>query len=226
MKNIFIVLFLLLLFNQSCEKETETFELGGQEYAAEKIGRVRLYKVDSQVFNFNTAFDTNYTVTFWERHITREIQIDSAGYPFYYHQVFRTVDKIDYIPSYSYRTYIDSINFSKVYNNKRVIHLWLPINSFKSWDGNIYNSEKGGQKFRYINQDDLIKPDSIFKDQITVRLKKEILPLTESYAEFETYAPNIGMVHKYKYFNDIQKKQNNTISQSGYHLNYNLESYK
>jgi hypothetical protein len=221
-KALFIALILGLVVFHSCKKETESFELSGQEYAAERTGKVLLYRVDSQIFNLNTAFDSNYTITFFERHVTKEIQIDSTGKPYFYHQVHKSADRIDWIPSYAYKTYIDSTNYTKVVDNKKVIHLSLPINTFKTWDGNIFNDEKGGQQFRYIENDNLMQPDSIFKDQITVRLKKELLPLTESYAYFESYAPKIGLVYKYKYFNDIQIGSNNIISQSGHHLHYNL----
>lgn len=225
-KALLLGLFIGLIILNACKKESESFELTGQEYAAEKLGRVRLYKVDSQIFNLNTAFDTNYTVTFFERHVTKEIQIDSTGRPYYYHLVHKSVNQIDWFPHYAYKAYLDSLNFMKVVDNRKTIHLSLPVNAFKTWDGNLYNDLMGGQRFRYIDNDDLMQPDSIFKDQITDRLKKEILPLTESYAHFESYAPNIGLVYQYKYFNDIQRGSNNIISQSGHHLHYNLIGFK
>jgi len=225
-KTLVIAFLIGLIAMSSCKKETESFELTGQEFAAEKVGRVRLYKVDSQIFNINTAFDSNYTISFWERHVTKAIQQDTLGESYFYHQVHKSVNLVDWVPYYAYKTYVDSTRFTKVLDNKKVIHFSLSINSFKTWDGNLYNNEKGGQRFRYTEVDDLMQPDSIFKDQITVRLKKELLPLTESYADFESYAPDIGLVYKYKYFNDIQRNSSNIISQSGHHLHYNLISYQ
>lgn len=217
----FVVLAISLL--DACQKTTEDFNLKEIDYAAEKIGRIRVYKVDSQIFNINTGFGKDTTITYFERHQTLERQKDSTGSFYFYHLVTRSPNNLDWLPYYAYKTYYDTLNFTKVVDNKKVIHLSLPVRDFKSWDGNLYNQEKGGQRFRYVDEDELLLPDSVFKEQITVRLKKEILPITESNAHFESYAPNIGMVYKYKYYNNIQRKDSSSvISQSGHHLHYNL----
>lgn len=214
---------IVLSIISSCKRETETYELKGKEYAAERVGKVRLYKVDSILFARNSNFGKDTTLKYFERHATKSILKDSAGKDYFYHQVHKSPNLIDWEPYYTYRTYVDSINYIKVINNIKRIHLWYPINEFKTWDGNQYNEERGGQKFRYIDSDEFMLPDSIYPNQISVRLKKEILPLTESYVHLETYSANIGMVYKVEYFNNRQRSDTSgVLSEQGYYLYHNL----
>lgn len=211
----------------ACRREVEDFQLTGSEYAAEKIGRVRIYKVDSLAFNRNTPFGKDTNILYFERHLTKEIQKDSTGKEYFYHQVQRSPNLIDWLPYYTYKTYIDSVNYTKVFDNVKRIHLWWPISEFKTWDGNLYNAEKGGQQFRYISNDIFLVPDSVFPNQINVRIKKELLPLTESFVHLESYAPNIGMVYKVEYYNNRQQSDtSNILSESGYYLYHNLIDFR
>ena len=222
--NLFLSIGIIVLFlAHGCKKTTEDFSIQGKEYAAERVGKERIYKVDSQIFNINTTFGNDTIITYFERHLTKAIEIDSAGKSYFYHQVFKAPNLLDWEPSFTYRSYVDSLTLIKVHNNKKVIHLWWPINDFRTWDGNLYNNERGGQNFRYISTDEFLEPDSVYADQVNVRLKKEILPITESNVHMESYAPNIGMVYSIKYYNNIQFIDTSNInSQSGYYLHHNL----
>ena len=219
--------FFLIVFFLSCKKETETFEIKGKEYISEAIGRVRTYKIDSIYFSENADFGKDTTITFYQRHVTQAVYKDSVGEPYFYHQIFNSYNNIDWFVVGSFKTYVDTLRYIKQINNLKVIHLALPIASTTIWDGNLLNSLRGRDKFRYIETDDLLKPDSIYPNQITVRLKKEILPVTESFANFESYAPNIGMVYKYEFYQDVQLDNNTSVLKiSGWHVHYNLIDFR
>lgn len=221
-----IVIFLGLIIClgiASCKKETETFTLKGKEYVVDKVGRVKIYRVDSIVFNINTTFPVpgEYTVTHYEKHEITHIEKDSAGNDYFYTLVSTSSDQQFYFASYAYKTQLDNINYEKVIDNERKIVLNFPVQTNRSWDGNLYNNAKGSAKFKYIDNDEFVKPDKQYENQIIIKQQKDILPITESNAYFEVYAPDKGLVYSLKYYNDRQNN-NGALSESGYYLHSNL----
>jgi len=223
MRNVLFLGLIICLAFAACKKETETYTLKGGEYVTDKVGRIKIYRVDSVVFNINTTFPEpgTYTSTHYEKHQITHIEKDSSGKPYFYTLVSISTDQKFYFDAYAYKTQLYNFNYEKVLNNVRTILLNFPVETNRSWDGNLYNSAKGASKFKYVENDEFVKPDKQYDNQIIIKQQKDILPITESNAYFEVYAPQKGLVYSLKYYND---KQNNggALSESGYYLHSNL----
>ncbi len=227
MKNILFLTIVISVITFACKKEVETFEKSGINYAAEKVGRIRIYRVDSNYFSINDKFnsDIDTVISYLQKHETITIFTDSTNKDYFYHLVSILDSTKHWIPQYAYKTQVDSFNFEKIENNERVLALSFPVYVNKSWDGNLYNPNKGIRKFKYIIEDEMLLQDSIYANQIIVRQQKDIYPVTESYAYFEAYAPNIGMIYSLSFYSDKQL-DNGIYIESGFKVHKNLISYE
>jgi len=221
-KVIFFCLISCLAFS-TCKKETEIYTIKGKEYVVDKVGRVKIYKIDSVVFNINTTFPQpgEYTTTYYEKHEITHIEKDSVGNTYFYNLVSTSTDQQFYTETYAYKTQLEQLNYEKVFNNERTILLNFPVETNRSWDGNLYNNSKGLRKFKYVQNDEFVKPEKVYENQIIIMQQRDIVPITESHAYFEVYAPQKGLVYSLKYYNDRQNN-NGALSESGYYLHSNL----
>ncbi len=225
-----ILLCLSVFMFQACSKKIEQHQTNNKDYAAEKLGRIRIYNVDSIIFNINTGFGKPYdTIRFLEKHEIKEIRKDQTGKDYFYILVSTNEINNLFQEKYAYKSQLSNIDFQKTIDNQKKIALIFPAIFNKTWDANLYNNSKNEQKYRYVVSDEMINQSRIYADQIIVRKKKEILPITESFANFEIYAKDTGMVYSLDYYINIQQKQDGTTfyeEQIGYKIIRQLIDFK
>lgn len=189
----------------------------GEDFYPLKEGIVRIYHVDSIVFNsFNQSIDTfryqvRYRVgdTIGEREwltylMIRDIRSDS------FHQwAFDAEQEVS----------VDDQFILERVNNEAFVKLTFPVKEFKTWDGNLYNSmDPETYSYEYVDTEfngKYISSTSALK----VLLRERLNELEEIKAE-EVYARDLGLLYR-----NVTDKRSDQIGQEipdGYECIYHL----
>lgn len=196
-----VLAILLILSICACRSNKEELVLKGNEYFPLKIGVIRLYQIDSFIYdNYTGEVDT------FQRTYREEIKsyfLDNAGDTNYHVELsFYNTVRVKWDVQQSYMRKISG-NYAveNIYNHPEV-KLLFPISKYKTkgssyvWNLNMFNNGEGAN-VKYTNVfTSFDNGKRAFNDCVKVELQKPEMGVINNVYE-EVYAKNVGLVYRH-----------------------------
>jgi hypothetical protein len=220
----FSIILLVTLLLQACHKKENNSSIEFyKNYFDTTKGRFIEYQVREITHNINSQIQHD-TSNYFLRIQIEDTLIDNLGRRTNkYVRYKRFSENETWVISDIWTTLVHENNAELTEENQRTIKLKFPVNSFTTWNANVFNanepldcSYKEIHKKRTINGFDF--DSTVTVDQGTDR------NLIRLYRKYEIYAKGIGMVHKY--YKDLEIANFDTLNiKSGKELIYILLQY-
>jgi len=199
MRLVHIFLFGLLVFAASCSQSTLESEavLATRAYFPLKVNQYRSYQVDQTIYRLNEPTETR---SFQIREVLRDTFLTEGnewGYPLERY----------YRPNGLENWQLDSVwhvrdqegALVQVEHNVPYVKMRFPLEEFKSWDGNVYNT---GDEQLYVCGSVGI-PRSFngqdFRETVEIVQSSDSSLVSKDY-RYEIYGKDVGLLHKHTEF--------------------------
>ncbi|MBC7425748.1 MAG: hypothetical protein H7321_04350 [Bacteroidia bacterium] len=179
----------------SCQNKKEEVVLRGIEFYPLKTGSIKTYNITSIKFNSFTGISDTLSYDILEK--VAGINIDSTGDTTHRIEWYKyDSSAFDFVVYRVFTRKIDLFTAQTIDNNIRYVDLSFPVVKNKTWDGNLYNMERGARDYKYLK---IFEPFSInsktFSETITVREAIESFGL-KTLSKYSVYAKNVGLVYR------------------------------
>ncbi|MDI1234844.1 MAG: hypothetical protein PSX81_11220 [bacterium] len=196
-----VLALLLLLSIGACRSNKEELVLKGNEYFPLKMGVIRLYQIDSFLYDNYTGDIDTFSKVYREE--IKDFYIDNAGDTNYvvnlsYYNIFRV--KWEVQQSYS-RKITGNYALENIYNHTQV-KLLFPISKYKTkgssyiWNLNMFNNDEGANVKYTSVFTSFDNGKRAFNDCVSIGLQKPEAGAVNNIYE-EVYAKNIGLVYRH-----------------------------
>ncbi|MBL7892358.1 MAG: hypothetical protein JNL63_06990 [Bacteroidia bacterium] len=197
------ILFLIIAATTiySCKKDQDTSALDiGYGYFPNQSGKYIIYDVDSIVKNsFTKQVDT---FKFQVKEVIESVFNDNTGRPTlrlerYRKYYSKTVayDSMSWVLTDVWSANLTSTSAEKVEENVRYVRLIFPVEKYKTWNGNAYNTI-GEWNYKYTEIDKAKTVGGIAFDSTLTVVQFEDENLIDKKYYREMYAKNVGLIYR------------------------------
>lgn len=185
----------------SCKKDQQTTLDIGHNYYSDKIGKYIVYNVDSIVMNsFTKKVDTFY---FQVKEVIESVFYDNAGRPTMRVERYRKdsskttkYSQLPWILTDAWSANRTKNSIEKVEENVRFTKLIFPVELYRIWNGNAYNSlGEWNYKYTEINKAKTIGGRAFDSTLTVIQIDEDKSLIDKKYYK-EIYAKNVGLIYK------------------------------
>jgi hypothetical protein len=190
----FILILLLSVLVVACKTENEVVDLG-YNYFPTHVGATWVYHVDSFGYDDNSGTTKIDTFAYEYKEQITGVYIDVNGKTAQIvDRFYKMADTMPWQKVNSSQILRTELNAQKVQENVRYVKLVFPLEKYKKWDGNLYNS-LGEEFYECTSFDEAATVGNIpYSQTLTVQQVDELNAI-EEIKRTEIYARNIGLVY-------------------------------
>jgi hypothetical protein len=217
-----VAVFVLFAVASACSKKGDdpsSVDLG-YEYFPAQTGATWIYHVDSLVYDDNTGETTIDTFAYeYKEQITGTFTDVSGKTGQYVTRSFRMHDTLPWEQGNIWTILKTELNAQRTEENTRYVKLVFPLESRKTWNGNLFNN-LGEEEYSVETYNEPATVGASSYEQTMKVLQKDEENAIEEIKKYEIYARNVGMV--YMLSDSINTQVNGS---RGYRFRLTLKSY-